>query len=104
VNEHRFYEPWSVYEFDYEDLLKEPAALVKNIAFLLGISCEPSAIIDEIDGLSNTSTHAYDKINLLHKQHCTRRVIGYYREILSPELIGNIENTFRDWMKRWGYL
>jgi hypothetical protein len=26
VNEHRFYEPWSVYEFDYEDLLKEPAA------------------------------------------------------------------------------
>jgi len=113
---YKFYEAKSAFEFEYESLLIDPVSLIKDIGVNLGKPSnwqggfgmldteEAREVAVEVSQLSNTSSATYDKTNLLHRNHSTRRVVGYYKEVLSPALIKNIEATFGDWLRKWGYM
>ena len=105
VRVHQQYQPYINYEIEYADLLNKPLKLITDIAQILDLSCNPQQIYDATLTLKQADKgEQYNKQTLLHHQHHTRRVCGYYKEVLSPALIKNIETTFEDWLRKWGYM
>ena len=105
VEGYEYYRPLSTFEFEYRLLIGEPVSLIESIAEVMGLWCEPQAIARAVQDMEHSkySSATYDSTNLLHHQHFTKRVPGYYKEVLSPKLIEQIEDTFGPWLKEKGY-
>lgn len=94
----------AVFDFEYEDLLTDPVGLAREVIIATGLSGDAQAIVDEISTLSNKTAATYDKQNLLHHNHSTRRVSGYHMDVLPPEVVQRLETVYHDYFTKLGYL
>ncbi len=95
----------SSWELAYEMLLEDPVAAVRELAGVLG--ADPGAapaVRGEIDALREPAASAgWDERTLLHPEHLADGRAGYYRQVLPPALIDEINARFATWLQAHGY-
>jgi hypothetical protein len=110
VSYHKLYEPVSTYEMCYEQMKVDHATEVLRIAKHIGVDWMFSRqaaleIATQVQNIEPTPKGTgYNKTTLLHFWHQVNGRVGYYKEVLSPNIISAIEKGFEPWMKKFGYL
>jgi hypothetical protein len=101
----------SIFNMRYEEMMAEPVHMIQQIAQCLSIEItldEAFDIEQEVDGLRGPSANSFkhhDDLNLMHPLHRQGGgKIGAYKEVLAPETITFIENSFGGWLQSHGYM
>lgn len=103
IKTYEFYQPQATFDFEYGELLDNEVELAEKVGKALDLPCDAPKIVAEIERISYQAY--YDRaISLFHLKHSTRRESGYYRDVLSPQMIKHIESAFCYWLSKWGYL
>ena len=99
----------SSFNMRYEDMIVSQEETVNKIASLLGIvNIDSQKIVQEIKNMSYESgekrNDMYNTENLLHKNHITDGRHGSWHGHIPEDLVKQIEEEFKEWLKDNNYL
>ncbi len=116
VNCHDYWVKHSGSNISYDKIVDQPLFVMQQIGKYIGLrpDLDFMSILIQIENLPAANSVAdqhnplileqyHHPVTLLHQQHRMNGTSGYYREVLRPDLIARIENSFEPWLRSYGY-
>jgi len=101
-HESRGWSPRADLLVSYEEMIRDKPLAIVEIAKVLGVECDAERVNRQVEELRPGDV--IDPVTMLHPNHFTDGGTGTYQKTLSEEIVGAIEQTYREWLITNGYL